>query len=229
MVDLLSRPPTPILPILEVRCANYDTWKDQYAMDQDFQEIWYALHSPMVVNQTPFLDYTIRHWWLYKLIFLCVTHSEDHLLLIKEAHASTYGGHFGTRKTLQHLQRHFYWPSMQPQVENFIRACALCAQSKPSNWKHVLYQPLPLPSRPWESISMDFQSRLPTTQKKHEAIWVVVCRFSKMALFIPCTKTTTTTKTMELYFQHVCPHFGLPSNIISDRYSHFLSTFWKTI
>ena len=32
MVDLLSRPPTPVLPILEVRCANYDTWKDEYAI-----------------------------------------------------------------------------------------------------------------------------------------------------------------------------------------------------
>jgi hypothetical protein len=229
MVDLLSRPPTPVLPILEVHCANYDTWKDQYATDQDFQEIWVALHSPTVVNQTPFLDYTIRDGWLYKLNLLCVPHSDDHLLLIKEAHASAYGGHFGTTKTLQHLQCHFYWPSMQPQVEKFIRACALCSQSKPSNRKHGLYQPLPLPSRPWESISMDFLSGLPTTQKKHDAIWVVVCHFRKMALFIPCTKTTTTTQTTELYFQHVWPHFGLPSNIISDRDSRFLNTFWKTI
>jgi hypothetical protein len=28
MVDLLGIPPTPVLPILEVRYANYDTWKD---------------------------------------------------------------------------------------------------------------------------------------------------------------------------------------------------------
>jgi hypothetical protein len=28
MVDLLTRPPTPFLSILEVRCATYDTWKD---------------------------------------------------------------------------------------------------------------------------------------------------------------------------------------------------------
>jgi hypothetical protein len=36
MVDLLSRPPTPVLSILEVRCATYDTCKDQYATDTDF-------------------------------------------------------------------------------------------------------------------------------------------------------------------------------------------------
>jgi len=118
---------------------------------------------------------------------------------------------------------------MQPQVDKFIRSCALCSQSKPSNQNHGLYQPLPLPSRPWESISMDFLSRLLTTQKKHDVIWVVVCHFIKMALFIPCTKITTTTHTMELYFEHYWPHFHLPSNIISDRDSRFLNAFWKTI
>jgi hypothetical protein len=118
---------------------------------------------------------------------------------------------------------------MQPQVEKFIRACALCSQLKPSNKNHGLYQQLPLPSRPLESIYMDFLSELPTTKKKHDEIWVVVCHFIKMALFIPCKNTTTRTQTEELYFQHVWPHFGLPSNIISDRDSCFLSTFWKTI
>ena len=159
----------------------------------------------------------------------CVSHFEDRLLLIKEAHALAYGGHFGTTKILQHLQHHFYWPVMQSQVETFIRACALRSHSKPSNRKHGLYQPLPLPSRPWESTSMDFLSGLPTMQRKHDAIWVVVCRFRKMAVFISYKKTTTATQTAELYFQHVWPHFCLPKSIISDRYSCFLSTFWKTI
>jgi len=163
------------------------------------------------------------------LNFLCVPHLEDHLFLIREVHASTYGHHLGTTKTIQHLQRHFHWPSMEPQVEKFIRACALFSQSKPSNQKHGLYQPLPLPSLPWESISMDFLSGLPTIQKKHDAIWVVLCRFSKMELFIPCTKTTTAAKTLELYFQHVWPNFGLPSTIISERDSLFLNKFLKTI
>ena len=132
-----------------------------------------------------------------------------------------HGGYFGTTKTIQNLQHHFHWPSMQPQVEKFIRACALFSQSKPSNRKHGLYQPMRLPSRPWESISMEFFNGLPTTRKNHGAILVVVCRFSKIALFTPWTKTTTVAQTTELYFRHVWPHFGLRSTIILDKYSHF--------
>ena len=59
MVDLLSRQPSNVLPILQVRYATYQTWKDQYQTDQDFREIWGAVHNPIVTNQTPFLDYTI--------------------------------------------------------------------------------------------------------------------------------------------------------------------------
>ena len=122
-----------------------------------------------MINQTPFLDYTIRDGWLYKLDRLCVQQSEDSLILIREAHASSCG-HFGTAKTILNLQRHFYYPALPKQVEKFIRTCSLCSQSKPSNRKHGLYQPLPIPSRPWESISMDFLSGLPTTFRKHDAI-----------------------------------------------------------
>jgi hypothetical protein len=144
-----------------------------------------------VINENPFLDYTIRDGWLYKLNFLCVPHSEDYLFLIREVHTSSYRGHFGTKKTIQHLQHQFHWPSMQPQVEKFIRACALCSQSKPSNRKHGLYQPL---SASFSPSIQSFLSGVPTTQKKHDNL-VVVC-FRKLALFIPCTKTTTAAKTM---------------------------------
>jgi hypothetical protein len=105
----------------------------------------------------------------------------------------------------------------------------LCSQSKPSNRKHDMYQPLRVPSRPWESISMDFLSGMPTTQRKHDAIWVLVCRFSKMACFIACNQTTTAAQTTELYSHHVWPHFGLPITIIWARDSRFLSSFWQTL
>ncbi|GJT46249.1 retrotransposon protein, putative, ty3-gypsy subclass [Tanacetum coccineum] len=48
-----------------------------------------------------------------------------------------------------------------------------------------LLQPLEIPMWKWDEISMDFVTGLPTTQKRHDAIWVVVDRLTKSAHFLP--------------------------------------------
>eukprot|EP00253_Pinus_taeda_P029627 PITA_29627 len=125
--------------------------------------------------------------------------------------------------------RYCYWPRMVDSVSRFIRGCSLCATSKPSNRKLGLYTPLPVPSRPWESISMDFVGGLPKSRKQHDYLYVVVDRFSKMCILMPCKKTITAEQTAELFFHHVWIHFGLPTSIISDRDSRFVGNFWSNL
>lgn len=73
MVDLLSCSQLQVLHILEVRCASYDSWKEEYESDTNFREIWATLQNPMVINHYPFLDYAIKNGRLYKFNQLYVT------------------------------------------------------------------------------------------------------------------------------------------------------------
>ena len=105
----------------------------------------------------------------------------------------------------------------------------MCAARKPRNRKLGLYMPLLVPSRPWESVSMDFVGGIPFSRKHHEYLYVVVDRFSKMCILMPCKKTINVEQIVELYLQHVWVHYGFPTSIASDRDSRFVGNFWSNL
>ena len=50
---------------------------------------------------------------------------------------------------------------MNETVSKYVKGCVMCETIKPSNKKLGLHTPLPVPSRPWESVSIDFVGGLP--------------------------------------------------------------------
>lgn len=89
-------------------------------------------------------------------------------------------------------------------------------------------EPLPVPTRPWESVSMDFISALPKVGD-YGSILVVVDRFSKYATFIPAPTFCSAEEAARLFFKHVVKYWGIPQNIVSDRDSRFTGRFWTEI
>uniref|UniRef100_A0A2N9IHB8 Reverse transcriptase domain-containing protein n=1 Tax=Fagus sylvatica TaxID=28930 RepID=A0A2N9IHB8_FAGSY len=97
-------------------------------------------------------------------------------------------GHFGIDKTLGLLQRNYHWHGMKKDVGKLVNSCGVCQRSKGGSSNAGLYLPLPVPSKPWEHVSMDFVMGLPPTLRRSDSIMVVVDRFSKMAHFVACKK-----------------------------------------
>jgi hypothetical protein len=123
---------------------------------------------------------------------------------------------------------HIFGQECESEVKRFVDRCRICQHSKGRKQNAGFYQPLPIPERPWEAIRMDFVLGLPRTQRGVDSIFVVVDRFSKMAHFIPCQKTSDATHIANLVFQG-----GHSTSWIAKKYSFeqrhkFIGHFWRT-
>ena len=107
--------------------------------------------------------------------------------LLRETHDTKWAGHPEEERTQALLARSYYWPKMGEDVQAYVRSCLVCQLDKTERKKAAgLLQPLPIPEKPWESISMDFISGFPKVSD-YKFILVVVDRFSKYAVFIPAS------------------------------------------
>ncbi|MBW0591003.1 hypothetical protein O181_130718, partial [Austropuccinia psidii MF-1] len=104
-----------------------------------------------------------------------------------------------------------------------------CSRNKNIHHKKFgLLKPLPIPSGPWICLSMDFITQLPLSNS-FDSILVIVDRFSKMAVFIPTIASITSLDLAHLFIKNIFSKHGLPSSIVSDRGSLFVSSFWTNL
>jgi hypothetical protein len=144
-------------------------------------------------------------------------------------HDHPISGHFGQNKTLELIRRNYTWPSVRTFVKDYCKSCTACARSKAT--RHRPYgnlRQLPIPEKPWNSISMDFIEQLPSSEG-FTAILVVVDRLSKQAIFIPTYDTITSMQLAQLFVLHVFSKHGVPSHVTSDRGTEFVSHFFRSL
>ncbi|SJL08319.1 uncharacterized protein ARMOST_11682 [Armillaria ostoyae] len=95
-------------------------------------------------------------------------------------------GHPGVAKTQELILHEHWWPKMKKDVKTYIEGCETCQRTKSSNQAKLA--PLHLnaiPTELWTHISIDMITGLPFSNG-HDALLVVVDRFSKAIILIPC-------------------------------------------
>ena len=151
--------------------------------------------------------------------------------LIEQVHSLL--AHLGTAKTLTYLREHLWWKDLATDVRKYCESCATCKRSKPSNQRpYGLLNPLDVPSKPWESIGIDFVGPLPLSKDRdgeYNSITVVIDRLTGMVHLVPGRVDYTAREVAELVFAEVYKHHGLPRMIVSDRDALFTSAFWTRL
>lgn len=151
------------------------------------------------------------------------------LRVLQNKHDHILAGHPGQNKTYDLVRRDYTWPEMRTFIRDYCKSCTTCMRAKPQRHKpYGTLQQLPIPPRPWNSISMDFIETLPTSGG-FNAVLVIVDRLTKQAIFIPTYNTCTSADLAQLFLTHVFAKHGVPEHVTSDRGSVFVSQFFRAL
>ena len=135
----------------------------------------------------------------------------------------------GNIKILQLIQAHFYWPTWQKDVEQYVQSCFKCKHAwNPKDKTSELFQSLPVSEQSWQRIAIDIRS-FSKNKKSYDTAFMIVDQFSKRSISISCFKTTEAEDMTWLFVKNVYHHQEPSVTIVSDRDPQFISAFWNEL
>lgn len=136
------------------------------------------------------------------------------------AHDHELSGHVGVQKTYDNLLKHFFWPSMKPDVFKFCKSCQL--SSKPNQViPPAPLKPIPVLGESFERNLIDCVGPLPKTKSGNSYLLMLMCASTRYPEAIPLRslKAHAIVKAIIKF----CTTFGVLKYIQSDQGTNFMS------
>jgi hypothetical protein len=150
---------------------------------------------------------------------------KDKFDLVKWYHNGTVG-HHGVERTIARLERDGHkWEKRREHVRRFVKSCPCCQK--------MSYLQIPIHThpfttvayRPMERLNMDYVGPFPEDEYKNTYILVIIDTFTRATGLYPVPAADGKYSAMSLL--HFIGYFGCPTQIVSDRGSHFVNEIIK--
>ena len=201
-------------PITAVQLKTW-TAKDKL-LSKVLHFIRYGWPNEMVDSEIK--PYFIKRWELIELdgcIIWCSRvlippPAREHIL------AELHGGHPGGAKMKSLACKFLWWPGMDRQIEETVKACPECQQSQSAppvaplcSWQW--------PTRPWSRLHIDFAGPM------DNLTYLVIIDAHSKWIEVFKMNSTTAIATIEV-LRTVFARFGIPESIVSDNGLQFTSS-----
>ena len=139
------------------------------------------------------------------------------------------GGHLGVSKTFARLRKRYYWPGMFRSVEEWCKTCAACASRKDPSGVLAPLNPLPVPTEPFEMVSVDVCGPFVDAEGSGNRHVVVYCdHLTRWVETVPIRRNDSNVIARVLVERIMCRH-GAPKVILSDRGHPFMSAIAREV
>ncbi|MBW0484452.1 hypothetical protein O181_024167 [Austropuccinia psidii MF-1] len=128
--------------------------------------------------------------------------------IINECHDSIYSGHLSEDRTLEKVKNCAWWRSWRKNTIEYCHTCDRCERpNRSTGQKFRLMMHIQEQKSPWKVFHMDWVTALPPScDKMYNACLVIVDRYSKTPIFLPCYKDDTAMDTALLLLSRVISH-----------------------
>jgi hypothetical protein len=143
--------------------------------------------------------------------------------LLKMAHDIPASGHLGVQKTLQRLQAHFYWSTINRDVKSWVKTCDVCQRlGKGGKPAPAPLHSLPVISEPFQRVAIDIVGPLPICEDSgNRFILTILDLATHFPEAVPLKQHTA--KDVAQALISVFTRFGFPTELLSDQGSDFMS------
>ena len=135
---------------------------------------------------------------------------------IRRCHTGMTGGHLGTKKTIDQIQRRFFWVKWRADVGRYCRRCPeCCSYHRGKLPRSGLLQPI-IAGAPFERLSIDLTG--PHCKSDRGNIWIMTCAdpFTKWVEAFPLRNKEAET-VAKVLVEQVFTRFGVPIALLSDN------------
>jgi hypothetical protein len=143
--------------------------------------------------------------------------------LLKLAHDIPAAAHLGMTKTLQRLQQHFYWRSINSDVKNWCRTCDACQRlGKGGVPPRAPLHSLPVVNEPFHRVAIDIVGPLPVCKNSNNRFVLTILDLAThFPEAVPLQQHTA--KEVAQALISVFTRYGFPVEILSDQGTDFMS------
>ncbi|MBW0489015.1 hypothetical protein O181_028730 [Austropuccinia psidii MF-1] len=137
--------------------------------------------------------------------------------ILHESHDGIYSGHLSKDRTLEKVKNCAWWPSWRKETIEYCHTCDRCQNTnRITGKKFGLMIHIKEPKFPREVVHMDWVTALPPSgDESYNDCLVIVDRYRKTPIFLPCHKDDTAMDTPLLLWSRDISHTGLLKNIIA--------------
>lgn len=186
-----------------------------------------------VVNKSSSWMFDFRDLLRYNELLYVSEEESLRAELVKRHHDDILASHFEVEKTIELIERKYYWKGISQSIKNYVSTCDICQRVKTS--RHCSYEEMQALSHSrgsWQKVTMNFIIELSPSKRKdvvYDTILVIVDRYTKMTRYLPTNKTITAERLADLFFEEIIYRFNTSIEIVTDWDFVFTSAYWSEL